>query len=472
MYTKAPTSKQMPLNIVGSTTYGRYPKISTENTYNMFISDGWLVDFAGYLITASLRDAGIGRGLFNSARSNKMVAVVDKYVYLIDSVLTSSIIGTLDSSDGDVFIDENDAKQIAICDKKDIYIYDYNANTFGKATIGFIPGYITFQDGYFIAAHANEPKWELSALNNGLSWPAAPNNIGAFQTKPDNVVACVRLPGRGGQLFIMGNTVTEHWVNVGYQIFPYQRTSSFNIDYGCLNPATIATGDTFIVWLGANEKSGPAILLSNGTQVTQISTDGINYKLGSLVHPEDSYGFLYKLDGHLFYQLTFSAEEDNLTLLYDLETKMFFTLTDENMNKHIAKRLVFFNDGYYFLSFTDGFVYRMSTDYVTYNLKEIPRVRICKNIRMPDSSQFIANSLLFTLEQGASADIQRVDLSVSTDGGVSFGSIDGQELNDLGVRHNKLVWWNLGWANDFVAQFRFWGKGRFVATDGMVNIYQ
>ena len=37
MYTKAPTSKQMPLNIVGSTTYGRYPKISTENTYNMFI---------------------------------------------------------------------------------------------------------------------------------------------------------------------------------------------------------------------------------------------------------------------------------------------------------------------------------------------------------------------------------------------------------------------------------------------------
>jgi hypothetical protein len=114
----------------------------------------------------------------------------------------------------------------------------------------------------------------------------------------------------------------------------------------------------------------------------------------------------------------------------------------------------------------------MSTDYLTYNLKEIPRVRVCKNIRLPDSSQFIVNSLLFTLEQGTSSNVQRIDLSISIDGGVSFGTIDGQELNALAIRQNKLVWWNLGWANDFVAQFRFWGKGRFVATDGIVNIYQ
>lgn len=472
MQTSGSTAKQFPLNIVGSNTYGRYPKISVEATYNMFISDGWLVDFAGYLATAALRNSGIGRGLFNSTRSDSIIAVVSEFVYRIDSALNSTVIGKLDTSGGDVYIDENDAKQIAICDQKDIWIYDYNAHTFGKATISFLPGYLTFQDGYFIAAHADEPKWELSALNNGLSWPAAPNNVGTFQTKPDNVVACVRIPGKGGQLFVMGNTVTEHWVNVGYQIFPYQRTSSFNIDYGCLNPATIAFGDNFIIWLGSNEKSGPAILLSSGTQATQISTDGINYKLSSLVHPDNSYGFLYKLDGHLFYQLTFAAIEDNLTLLYDIEAKKFFTLTDEDMNHHIAKRLVFFDDGYYFLSFNDGFLYRMSTDYLTYNLKEIPRVRVCKNIRLPDSSQFIVNSLLFTLEQGTSSNVQRIDLSISIDGGVSFGTIDGQELNALAIRQNKLVWWNLGWANDFVAQFRFWGKGRFVATDGIVNIYQ
>jgi len=32
------------------------------------------------------------------------------------------------------------------------------------------------------------------------------------------------------------------------------------------------------------------------------------------------------------------------------------------------------------------------------------------------------------------------------------------------------MWWQLGIANDFVPQFKFWGLGRFVATDGIANL--
>jgi len=64
----------------------------------------------------------------------------------------------------------------------------------------------------------------------------------------------------------------------------------------------------------------------------------------------------------------------------------------------------------------------------------------------------------------------RIDLSISTDGGDSFGSDFPYVLNPLGRRKNRLMWWQLGIANDLVLQFKFWGLGRFVATDGILNI--
>jgi hypothetical protein len=67
---------------------------------------------------------------------------------------------------------------------------------------------------------------------------------------------------------------------------------------------------------------------------------------------------------------------------------------------------------------------------------------------------------------------QAVHLSVSRDGGMSFGTIWAKELNPQGVFKNRLIYWNCGSANDFVPQFRFWGLSRFVATDGIASVYQ
>ena len=150
----------------------------------------------------------------------------------------------------------------------------------------------------------------------------------------------------------MGSTVTEPWQDVGATLFPYQRNSSVNIDYGCLNPATIAFNENFVIWLAANEKSGPFIAYSTGGDINKISTDGIDFKFTQLKNPANSYGFLFRQDGHQIYQITFP--DDNLTYIYDFNTKKFFTLCDENFNAHIAKRIAFLIDKYYFVSFVDG----------------------------------------------------------------------------------------------------------------------
>ncbi len=470
--------QQIPINIVGSTVFGRYPKISIEQTYNMIISDGWLVPYAGHKVVNEIMENGSGRGIYHSSKNDSLILVVNNGIYRVDNNLVASLVGSIDTYDGDVFIAENDANQIAISDKQNIYIYNYVTNTVDKAVttghdyLGFTPGYITFQDGYFISPDLSKSEWRLSTLNEGKTWPSSSNSVGKFQTKADIPVAAISSPGKGGNLLIMGSSVTELWNNTGASLFPYQRTSGFNIDYGCLSSNTIAAGDNFVVWLAVNERSGPVIMYTSGGDIQQISTDGINFKLSQLVNPASSYGFIFKQDGHLFYQLTFTDPADNFTLTYDFNTQKFFSLCDKNMNYHVAKRVASFDNTYYFVSFEDGNLYEMNSIYTQYGNDDIQRIRICQSIRGKDNSQFIATKVSLTMEQGNTDEPGIVDISLSRDGGTVFGHFLRMKLNKLGNRINRFVVWALGSANELVPQFRFYGSGRFVVTDGFMTIQQ
>lgn len=524
MKPRSRTLQTVPLNIVGSNVFGRYPKISVEQTFNMIISDGWLVPFAGYQFQSNPGELGQnGRAIYASTRLGKMIVVIDNFVYTLNNNLISQKIGTINTYSGDVFIDENNTSQIAICDKANLWIYNWSTGAFTQASLPtdpatnsvVIPGYVTYQDGFFIVPNSESSNWFLSQAGDGTSWNWGTGNVPVFasiQTKPDNAVATLRFPGRGNLLLIFGKTVTELWFDAGNVLFPYTRSTTQSIDYGCLNPATIASGNNLVVWLGANEKSGPFILYTNGGDIQKISNDGIDFRLSQLNNPAASYGYLFRQDGHLLYVITFTDPLDNVSFCYDFNTSKFFTLTDENMNYHVARRVAFFNETYYFVSINDGNIYNMSTrftdfDYGSNLVYEIPRVRVCKNFRLPDQSRFVMQNITFTIEQGIGQDnnanivklfsnessselvttegrtalifqeklnqrVQRVDMRYSRDGGMSYGSDYSKILNSVGNAQNRMNFWNLGMANDFVPQFRFYGFYRFVATDGLMSYYQ
>lgn len=584
MIARGQNFKSIPINIVGSSVFGRYPKISIEKTYNMFESDGFMVPYAGYQIAipASRFGSGVeGRAAHTSTKLGKLIVVVDNRVYLVNlffdqnTQLTfdSSVIllGTIQTSTGVVYIAENNKPQIAISDNEQIYIYDPNPpagipvfrvatkdGTNTGAPLSFTPGFIDFHDTYFIVAASNDTvysppannTWRLSTLVEiggvpYISFPDESQNIGLIQTKPDNTQAVVRFPSRGNMIFVMGKIVTESWYDTGAQLFPYQRNNQYNIDYGCLSPATVASLDSMVAWLAINEKSGPIIVYSTGGLAEKITTDGIDFLFSQLTAPEDSQAFLYRQDGHLIYHINFYT--DNLSLFYDFNTKKFYHASDENLNYFIAGQVAFFNNQYYFVSKKDGNLYAFDTIYSTYSTqndsdgqpikKEQPRIRICKNIRLPSQEYFIANDIGFTIESGNTNYLPldegplflitqdgeflitegnvifletednnfietedgnllvsqqndtnfdfliseqenivfttpRVDLSISIDGGATFGNEWAYDLPAIGYRKNRLMWWQLGAANDLVPQFKFWGFNRFVATDGVLNIRQ
>ena len=528
-----PPKSEVPLQIVGSNIFGRNPKMSSEQTFNMFISDDTLIQTPGYKLVINPKIGAAGRGIFASTRGGFMISVIDNVVSRIQgpaNFLEEQSVFELGTYFGDVSIEENSNYQIAICDGQDLWIYNWKTGVHGKATLpvseitgqDIIPGYVTYHDGYFIVPDTATNQWFLSAPNDGLDWYWGAGDTlvnGAIQTKPDFAEAVLRAPGKGSLIYVFGQNVTELFNDVAAQLFPYQRQSSVSIDYGCISSNTIATMDEYVAFLGVNEKSGPAILVSAGGPFNRISTDGIDFRLAQLVAPEKSTAFFYKLGGHVFYQITFFDPQDNLSLLYDFNTEKFFYVTDEYMNYSIIQSVAFYNNIYYFVSLNDGNIYEFDILLTQYDYtlagearesraRMIPCMRVCNTAEQDDSSQFIANSLSFIMEQGEDTYYQsqpqrfitteggqvitteaqptyvgifmqtelvlpdyvpRIDLSISKDGGQTFGSNYGKELNTLGNRRNRVVFWGLGISNTFTVQLRFWSKFRKTINNGIIS---
>jgi hypothetical protein len=537
---QTPNSKQEPVNIVGGSTFGRYHKISSEKTINMFISDKWLINTAGYQKIYELLPEGLGRAIFTSIRGNRLIVVVDSFVYSLNEHLVPTFVGMLGTERGVVYIDENLNSQICIVDGLNAYIYNYSlpgTNLMVQTGLGnLVPGYVDYHNTYFLFGNSNR-------TTNGSTWYAyqyaTPTTITqattgqfALQTKPDYALAVVRIPAQSANVLVMGTSVCEIWMQIG-GLQNYRRNQNISVDYGCASVSTIASSDKFIAWLAINENNAPTIMVYNGQEFKPISTDGIDHQLSHIQYPAQSTAMFYRQDGHLFYQLTFYNPADNLTILYDCTTEMFFNLSDWDLNYHPAKNYAYFNGQTYFISLNDGDLYLSSTDLTTYNenlpnaipdptlIHEIQRIRICDTIRADDSSQFRPNTFVFTIEQGNDKNVTglsinspgqdllitedlfnppddtmyteagqpiadedslditsitipyqpRVDLTVSRDSGITWSNTVSRNLNPIGMRQNILNWENLGACNSLTLKLRFWGLSRFVANNGMVELY-
>lgn len=522
--------KDLPLQMYGGTNFARYAKQSLEQTFNLICLDGgWMSPFAGFNNVLTIDPIGTGRNIYSSATQNKMFVVIDQFLYVIDTFLIATkAIGEFSTITTNIYIAEDNYGNVFFADGQNLYYWKPSDNTihlipFTAGSNGWTsnnqpsPGYLTFQNGRIIFADTTSNFWYLSGLGSGATGTTFFANTsqaqGALQTKSDLTQACIRFPGKGNLLLIFGKTVIEQWQDVGSQLFPYQRSQSTNIDYGCINSATIDENENMVCWVAGNEKSGLFIAYTEGMGIKKISNEGLNYKLANLTDPTNCYGYLFRQDGHLLYVVTWPT--DGLSYAYDFNLDKFYTLTDPYMGAYIAKKVCYFNDKYYFVSIVDGNVYQMSSNIYSYNYGnglnfEIPRIRIPPPIFLPDQSRFVAGYSGFTLEQGQfdydyrdttfimgdqinnsvgtqaispqqqaigggynyRRYVPRIDLSLSKDGGINFGTDVSIAMHPQGNRQNRVMWRGLGQSNFLMQKFTFWGYGPFTFTEGITGVYQ
>lgn len=531
--THVANATEVPINIVGSSIFGRYPKISLEKTYNMFISDDWLVNYPGFKKVREVATSGQGRGLFHSIRGDFLLAVIDAGVYKINATFIIEFIGNIDTVRNEVSIAENLVSQICIVDGDNAYIFNYDTGALTKQTLTFagnavIPNYVEYHNTFFLIASSplstNPQNWYAATPSDD---PVDPNTIEilatnqfAVQTKPDFALAIKRLPGKGNNIIVLGSSVAEIWTQVG-GLENYRRIQSYNIDSGVVSVHTIAASEEMVCWLAQNENNSPVIMVSNGGEIKRISTDGIDHVLQSLKRPDISTAFFFRHDGHLFYQITFFNAKDNLSLFYDFNTGKFFHTSDEDLNFHPARQVVYFNELTFFISINDQSLFKMGTDFISYDYEidpnavgeVIPRIRICKSVRKKNNERFRNGKFSFWLEQGSTdfflleagvescdgeiiteddnnivteagdrlltengvctTNLNRpaVDLSFSKNGNASFSNIVRRQLNAQAVHRNQIEWHRMGQANEITFQLMFWGLQRFVAQDGVLELY-
>lgn len=539
-------AEEIPINVVGSSVFGRYPKISEERTYNAFISDGWAVNYSGYQKRVTVSATEKGRGIFRSVRGGFDLAVIGSGVYRLNASLGYQLVGTLRSNAGEVFMDENLSRQICIVDGSKAYIYAYSVGGLslgvteqtlsnGSLVSEFSPGYVAYHNTFFLLASVkndtNPQRWYAASRATDTTISIADANLFALQTKPDSALAIKRLPGKGNNVIVIGSVVAEVWTQVG-GTENYRRNASFNIDSGTVSVNTIAASEEYVCWLAQNENNAPYILATNGGATKRISTDGIDFLLQSIIEPEKSTAFFYRQDGHLFYQLVFYGEEDNVSLIHDFNTEKFFHVSDERLNYYPARQVIYANEQTYFVSINDGCIYQMGTQFVEYNYtvgglpgtgEEIPRIRVCKTARQEDGSRFRLGRFFFWIEQGtdpvyrintggddictqqmiteddnpivteSGVRIQAedgicvpnannglasanglppcVDLTISKNGNQSFSNAVRKNLNPVGRYANMVSWDRMGQANECTIQLRFYGIQRYCANNGTLEIY-
>ena len=428
-------SDEVPVKIVGSSVFGVYPTISVERTYNMYITsngDGteeWLVNFPGYqALLALFEDSLEGRGIFYSVRGGFLLVVVEASVWrinLLDEIPTQ--LGTIGTSSGEVFFDENLSSQILFVDGQVGYIYNYDSAPTAIAPAvynsvpgdtDFLPNYVTYQNTYFIIGNG-------LTTNEGSQWVIFQEDVAdtayslewvqtlALQTKPDFAKAVLRIPGKGNNVIVFGSTVAELWNNVG-GLQVYQRNSSVNIDFGAASVSTIAANDEVVAWLGINEKSSVALMSMRGGAAGRISTDGLDHLLESVQEPSNSTAFLYRQGGHLFYVLSFIDPLDNFSIMYDFTTNRIFDITDWDFTAFPARQIVYYMNKTLFISYKDGQVFELSPNITIYDIfandpvsedidriYDIPRVRLTNTFRAQNRPEkFKINLFTFVIESG------------------------------------------------------------------------
>lgn len=535
-------TEEVPVRIVGSSVFGVDATISVERTFNMYVSysgdreQEFLINFPGYAAVLKLIENGAeGRGAFHSVRGKFLMAVAGAEVFRINLFSEIPIaLGSMSSSTGEVFFDENLSSQICFVDGQTANIYNYElaANAFSSAVYNnvpsdthFLPNYVTYHNTYFIFGNALETnfgsQWVIfesgtdGTLGNAydLNWVQTL----ALQTKSDFAKAVLRIPGRGNNIIVFGTSVAEIWSNIGGQAV-YQRNSSINIDYGTISVATIAANDEFVAWLGINEKSSASLMTTLGGNASRISTDGFDNLLERVKFPEQSTAILYRQGGHLFYILSFLNTADNFSVMYDFTEKKFYDLTDWDFSVFPARQMVFYNNKNYFLSFKDGAFYEINKEITTYSVAstgsalieyDIPCVRVTNTHRIANRPEkYKIKMFTFIVESGTTLDAfnqptcfgyivtedtnqviytedglpilleggycisnkPRIDLTISKNGGITFSNAVDYELKATADYKNQPRYINLGYAQQITYQLRIWGKGRKVLQNGMMEI--
>ena len=264
--------------------------------------------------------AGPVRGLFE--QDGLMFGVAGNTFYQFDNARESFNRGTVALDEWPVTMDTNGTAghQIFVVSAGVGYIYDIN--TAAPLTAITDPEFLlpalngAFIDGYFVNAQKNSITFQLSALEDGLSWNGL--DEGQSNQTTDRIR---RIFVNHQELWIFGGQRTTVWVDTGNPSFPLAPLPGATIQQGIVAPWSVVPLDNSFLWLGANEEGQGVVYRPEGYRPKRVSTSAIEQVWRQYARIDNAVAWSYQMDGHYFYVLVFpDAGPIPTSWVYDTST--------------------------------------------------------------------------------------------------------------------------------------------------------
>lgn len=374
---------------------------------------------------------------------------------------------------------------------------------------------------YYVQSIVSPTVITVSATNGGAAITSAAGGSGTFtnqgqlqqgevNTHPGTIVACRCLHRR---IFFFSQYFTEIWENAGIGTnLPFRRNNSLLIEYGCVAIGSVAVDFDMLFFLSQDRNGLGSVMMVLGSQAVEASTRALDFTLARFAATtgvSDCRSFLIKENGIIFYRMNFTTS--NHTFVYNVShsnpssdsTKYWHEEEILTGDRHPAQTLGYFNGKNFVGSYDEATMYILDVNTYTNDGQRIKRTRITRSFVPPGYQRLRVDRLQLDLLQGQKANqasqmvnlpiedeneqpiqdengnnllvektslVQNaanlyVFLSISKDGGQTYGYSVKAPMGQIGQRHFRTLWRKLGViprGQGFVAKFEFFNDYPFV----------
>ncbi len=405
---------------------------------------------------------------------------------------------------------------------------NYQVGTAVQFAGGSLPAELVAGTIYYVVAVVSSTIINVSATPGGTVITSAAGGSGtitnggqlqqgAITTHPGNIVACKTLHRL---LFLFSANYTEVWENAGIGTnLPFRRNNTLLMEFGTPAIASVKTGFDKMFFLSQDKDGLGSVMMVIGATAIPISNRALDYQLAQYVSDPtigvaDTTGVMIKENGLIFYRMNLTNA--NKTYVYDVsqsdpsqeQTKYWHEEEVLNGDRHPVQTHGYFFGKNYGGSYLTPILYEIDNSFFTNDGEAIRRMRIGRPLYTPPGYQrtridrfqldllqgtidLISNATVevtldaesgfvlttendvdIILEQGASTGAiinPVVFLSISKDGGQSYGFMLQAPMGKLGERTFRTVWRKLGMiprGQTFVPKIEFFNESPFIVFGG------
>ena len=390
--------------------------------------------------------------------------VVGDEVIELDQFLGETVIGTIGTTEGYVGVSANE-HEIVFVDGTGAWRWDTNLATFSQIFFGgppfpqagpgesFIPTDITNINGFFIAVDnsTSSIKWRISQPNNGRDWKTL--DFVLFLSPGNRLVGVRALHKRA---FIFGNLTTQVWYNgVGLADFPFIEDTSILFEHGLAAVGSLKESFELMFYISRDISGTSGVQMVIGSLPIKISTPAIDLALQKLTDISEAQAILYKENGLIFYQISFTSDERTFVYVFpdtmQSQRGTWHELRTLDGLRHVAATQFFFNNSHFIGSYLDTKLYNLDFEIFTYD-GDLIKIELIgpvieteghKRIRIDRLEVEMVTGLL-PVPVVVPGDEPNLMISLSRDGGKTFGNITRHSVGNTAEYQNRVIRRNLG----------------------------